>query len=480
MIDGRFTVLVGVMIGLSCAGLGFLFGTGSDISDIQGLYTTLMVVNVIILVPFCRDRAEKIAGKHISKEQGMVEAAGVLRDNVQQLQEEFWIKERANKAKSQFLNRMSHDLRTPMNAIMGYSMLLEQNSGNTQKVEYYARKINMSGHSLLEMINDVLDASSLESGQVKLINSEFSITEALEDVKAAVKPQMDNKNQQFGFYVTDSAGIDRVLADRHRLCQVLRNLLSNATKYTPEGGTIDMIVNLIGTKPGELQFLCQIKDTGCGMSSDFMDRMFQPFEREENRTSDNVQGTGLGLGIARSFTELMDGELQVESQLEKGTLVTVRLPLVSAEETALVLQNLHHNRNVMEGLSFLVAEDNESNAEILAEVLAGMGAECVIKGDGQAVVEAFEQSAPGDYDVILMDIQMPVMNGYQATAALRKCKHPQATDIPVIAMTADAFEEDVQHAFASGMNGHVAKPLNVQAFVNTIAELDLKNKNGTR
>lgn len=476
--------------------IGFAFGLIYEMAAVQPSvfqetdYATLkMILNVnaviavlcvtgfmCILIPAGRIMTGKAAEMYRKKNVCIKRAAAELKNNVLQLQYEYYMKERANKAKSKFMNRMSHDLRTPMNAIIGYSLLLDRCSDDPDKVAYYANKIKISGQTLMELINDVLDMSSIESGNVRLVNNEFSIISALEEVKSAIRPQTKEKNQSFNFYITNSSDKDRIIGDKQRFCQILRNLLSNATKYTPEGGTVDMIVNIIETKGDELQFLCQIKDTGCGMSEDFVERVFHPFEREDNAQNDNIQGTGLGMSIAKSFVELMNGQITVESKLNVGTLATVRIPLIPAREDIRTIKQMFRNQEVIKGLRFLAAEDNESNAEILQEVLSAMGAECVVTGNGQEVVETFEASGADDFDIILMDIQMPIMNGYQATAALRKCSHPRAEDIIVLAMTADAFEEDVQKAFVSGMNGHVAKPLDLQAFINTVAQLDLPKK----
>ncbi len=402
----------------------------------------------------------------------MKQRVSELKFQIRQLQNAYSLKERASKAKSKFLNRMSHDLRTPMNAIMGYSMLLQQSADCPDKVGHYARKINLSGQTLLELINDVLDMSCIESGNVKLVKHQFSIMEALDEVKAAIRPQIEARKQKFGFYITNRPEQDMITGDRQRICQILRNLLSNATKYTPDGGSVDMFVNFLETGNNEIRMLCQIKDTGCGMSEEFMQKIFRPFEREDNQLNDKNQGTGLGMSIAKSFLELMDGSIAVESKVNEGTLVTVQLPLIPAEvRTHNIFDIAEADYQIVKGLRFLAAEDNESNAEILKELLSFMGAECVIAGDGQAVAEIFEASAENEFDMILMDIQMPIMNGYQAATAIRKCGHPRAGDITIIAMTADAFEEDVQKAFVSGMNAHVAKPLELQSFINTIKSL---------
>lgn len=387
---------------------------------------------------------------------------------VEHLQQAYSESEKNYVAKSRFLNRMSHDLRTPMNAIMGYSMLLERCAENPERVSHYAQRIYVSGQTLLELITDALDMSCIESGNIKLVENEFSLLSVLEEVKNSVKPQIEAKNQSFHYYLTNSTGIDWITGDKQRLCQVIRNILSNATKYTQDGGSVEMTVSITeaGNRP---QMLCQIKDNGCGMSREFMETVFTPFEREDTELNTSIPGTGLGMCIARSFVELMEGTLFVESEPGSGTLVSVTIPLTPAVLTDKRMRNDYSGGETLKGMRFLAAEDNESNAEILSEVLNAMGAECTIVGDGQAAVEMFEQSEAGYYDIVLMDIQMPIMNGYQAAASIRRSRHQDARDIVIIAMTADAFEEDVQRTFVSGMNAHISKPIDLETFTKTVS-----------
>ena len=444
------------------------------------IYLMLFSTAAIVLLIRCRwksavehSRSNMINEKQRRQRTEVVSAVGKLQDAYMEAEQHYV-------AKSRFLHRMSHDLRTPMNAIIGYSMLLERTAGDAEKVNHYARRIFMAGQSLLELINDTLDMSCIESGRVKLVESEYSLLSALEEIKSSVKPQAESKNQNFRYYLMNNTGTDRIIGDKQRLCQIMRNILSNAVKYTPESGDLDMIVNIMEVAGGQPQMMCQIKDTGCGMSREFMQRLFIPFEREDNELNTGAEGSGLGMCIAKSFTELMNGKISVESESGKGTLVTVIIPLKPVGENDREIRHDFTAGGTLRGLRFLAAEDNESNAEILNEVLTAMGAECTIAEHGQAALDIFENSAPGQYDIILMDIQMPVMNGYQAASAIRQSKHPDAKSIKIVAMTADAFEEDVQKAFVSGMNAHAAKPLNLEAFTNTVASFDLKrNDNRT-
>ena len=395
---------------------------------------------------------------------------------IERIQNAYKSAEKTNKAKSKFMSRMSHDLRTPMNAIVGYSMLMEQSADEPGKVGYYTEKIILSSRALMELINDVLDMSSIEAGNVKLVKNNFSLDSAFEEVDAAIRPQSRSRGLNFNFYMNNETGVDMIVGDKQRLCQILRNLLSNAVKYTPEGGNVDLIVNVLNTNREEIHMLCQIKDTGCGISPQFLKRIFEPFEREDAGENVCSSGTGLGMPIAKSFVELMNGSIKVESKPGAGTLVTVKLPLIPVAKEESGPGHVIDNAELLKGIKFLAAEDNESNAEILYEVLSALGAECVVTGDGQEVVEVFEASAPDEFDIILLDIQMPVMNGYQAAATIRKSKHPAARDIAIVAMTADAFEEDVQRAFVCGMNGHVAKPMNLTRFISTVESLNVRRQ----
>lgn len=396
-----------------------------------------------------------------------------IKVSIGKLQEAYASSEKTYKAKSRFMNRMSHDLRTPMNAVMGYSALMERSAHDPEKVTHYAQRIHVAGQTLLELINDALDMSCIESGNLKLVEHEFSLKSAFEEVITAIKPQIEDKKQVFKLYLSNNTDKDLITGDKQRFCQVLRNLLSNAIKYTEEGGRVELTVSVIETGINRMQVTYQVKDNGCGMSGDFLRRLFQPFEREENELNTSIPGTGLGMCIAKSFVELMRGSISVESELGAGTLVTVRLPLKPVMKKDKTFNIAVYDSNELQGMHFLAAEDNESNAEILKEVLRAMGAECTLTDNGQEVVAAFEKSAPGTYDAILMDIQMPVMNGYQAANKIRDCRHPDGEKIAIIAMTADAFEEDVQKAFVCGMNAHVAKPLNLHSFIGTIKTLGL-------
>jgi len=527
--------------------------------------------------------------------------------------------EAANAAKSEFLSRMSHDIRTPMNAIIGFSTLLMKNADDPEKVRDQSRKILSSSNHLLGLINDVLDMSKIETGKFQLNVHPFHLSETVTMVDSIMRPQMQAKKQRFDVYVS-GARHDEFLGDDQRIQQILINILSNATKYTPEGGEIVMRVRSMPETSGRYEtFQFEIADTGRGMTEEYQKVIFEPFSQEKLKGSENVQGTGLGMAITRNMVNMMGGSIRVQSELGKGSTFTVAIPLqLPDEERDYAFWQTHSLthmlvvddeeevcRNVMEamegtgvrmeysldgeesvriltgaeaigdgfnlvlldwkmpgingvetarrirktlppdvliiiltaydyseiedearaagvdgfmpkpfflqsleraveatgrlkepgveaesaeaaeeeirldGMNILAAEDNELNAEILTELMNMHGANVTVYPDGQEAVKAFREAEPGTYDLILMDIQMPVMDGYEATKRIRAMageeglnpdKQKEAAEIPVIAMTANAFVEDVQKSLQCGMNAHVAKPLNIRALKTTIAE----------
>ncbi len=528
----------------------------------------------------------------------------------QKLQEALDAAKSANEAKSNFLSNMSHDIRTPMNAIVGFSVLLDRSADDPEKVREYTHKIMASSHHLLSLINDVLDMSKIESGKTSLNVGRFSLPELLEELGIILLPQAKAKEQEFSIH-TQGTPPELLMGDKLRLNQILINLLSNAIKYTQVGGHIDFTISEVEASPqySKLRFI--VKDDGIGMSEEFQEKIFQPFSREKNSVVNSIQGTGLGMAITKNLVDLMGGIIQVESAPGKGSTFTVELSFALAEpdesgdtwyrqkitrllvaddeediclniremmretgvdvnyvtsgsaavdatvrahkegndfnvilldwkmpgmdgvETArrirkvvkdipiLVLTSydwseieaeareaginafmskpfftstlwqtlkplfpdsaspipepVAPSESVMEGRLFLVAEDNELNAEILTEMLDMEGARCELAANGKQALELFERSEAGHFDMILMDVQMPVMNGYEATKAIRACPHPDAQTIPIVAMTANTFAEDVQNAFDAGMDGHLAKPINMDAVRKTVAQLLHRN-----
>ena len=371
--------------------------------------------------------------------------------------------ENANKAKTDFLSNMSHDIRTPMNAIIGMTSLIRHDAGNKAKVIEYADKIDISSQHLLGIINDVLDMSKIEAGKTVFKYTDFSILDFITELNTIFHSQIDEKNQTLTI-IKENIRHEWVNGDQVHLMQIFSNLVSNAVKYTQEGGKIQFLVEECETKSSvyaKYRFL--VSDNGMGMSADFKDTIFDAFTRAESSMTNKIQGTGLGMAITKNLVEAMGGTIDVESELGQGSCFEVLIDLRIAEDrfvsSAEQAEKDEPAGNVLKGMRFLCAEDNELNAEILMELLKIEGAECTICENGKRVLEAFEQSAPGDYDMILMDVQMPVMNGYEATKAIRRSSHELAKTIPIIAMTANAFSEDIQHSLAAGMNAHVSKPI---------------------
>lgn len=510
----------------------------------------------------------------------------------QQLAEALQAAQLASNSKTMFLSNMSHDIRTPMNAVLGFTSLLAMDAENPVKVREYTKKITASGQHLLSLINDVLDVSKIESGKVVLNMEKFTLNDLVSSVDAIIRPMADGRNQSFHVEVT---GIkhEYLLGDETRINQILINLLSNAVKYTQEGGNIWF--RMIGLKQRSSQYehiRIEVEDDGYGMTPEYLETIFDAFTRAENSTTNKVQGTGLGMAITKNIVELMGGTIDVSSEIDKGSIFKVELELripeghtdqrfwiehrigrilaiEDEEETCKTIQMLMNETGVLtdavlnleeavkkleacgsesydlvlmdwdiqegieaakkirkfvsqtapvlflasydakgletalelentgiltkpffvsalkekitelqngtekavpqkevcsslEGLHFLAAEDNEINAEILLEILEMEGADCEIAENGKLAVERFAQSAEGEFDAILMDVQMPVLNGYEATKAIRALKRRDAGQIPIIAMTANAFAEDEKEALAAGMDVHMAKPIDIQ------------------
>ena len=323
--------------------------------------------------------------------------------------------ENANKAKTDFLSNMSHDIRTPMNAIIGMTSLIRYDAGNKDKVIEYADKIDISSQHLLGIINDVLDMSKIEAGKTVFKYNDFSILNFIQEINTLFQSQIDEKKQTLTI-IKENIRHEWVNGDQVHLMQIFSNLLSNAVKYTQEGGKIQFLVEECETKSSvyaKYRFL--VSDNGMGMSADFKETIFDPFTRAESSMTNKIQGTGLGMAITRNLVKAMGGTIDLESKLGQGSCFEVLIDMRIAEERTIALAAQEEideqDDNILQGMRFLCAEDNELNAEILMELLKIEGAECIICENGERVLETFEQSAPGDYDMILMDVQMPVMNG---------------------------------------------------------------------
>ena len=385
--------------------------------------------------------------------------------------------ENANKAKTDFLSNMSHDIRTPMNAIIGIISLIRHNAGDKEKVIEYADKIAISSQHLLGIINDVLDMSKIEAGKTVFKYSDFSILDFIEELNTIFHSQANEKNQSF-IIKKENLKHEWVNGDKVHLMQIFSNLLSNAIKYTQEGGIIQFIAEESETNSstyGKYHFI--VSDNGMGMSADFKETIFDAFTRAESSVTNKIQGTGLGMAITKNLVESMGGTIEVESEPNRGSRFEVILNLKIVENRVVSsteqIEMHETDSDILDGMRILCAEDNELNAEILMELLKLEGAECTICENGKRILEAFEQSVPGEYDMILMDVQMPVMNGYEATEAIRRSSHEQAKTIPIIAMTANAFSEDMQHSLAAGMNAHISKPVDMKLLKKTIRNIKL-------
>lgn len=374
--------------------------------------------------------------------------------------------ENANQSKSVFLSRMSHDIRTPMNAIVGFSKLLDKDAEDPEKVREYTRKITASSSHLLGLVNDVLDMSRIESGKTTLNLTEETISKLVLGIDTVIRTQTNAKNQTLEIDA-DRIIHDAVIVDLVRLTQICMNLLSNAVKYTQEGGHIQFTIAECSVSGNTALYEIVVQDNGYGMSKDFLDKIFDSFTREEDSRTSRIQGTGLGMAITKSLVDLMGGTIRVQSEKGAGSRFTVDIPLRIHSEAAAQASGespeaaAGQQQSPLCGLHILAAEDNELNAEILEAVLELEGATCEICANGKLALDAFLLSRPGQYDLILMDVQMPVMNGYEAVSSIRSSGHPMAKTIPIVAMTANAFAEDVQNALDAGMNSHVAKPLDM-------------------
>lgn len=567
-----------------------------------------------------RERVHQKTGEHLyfyesvyrEKIDGQDKFIAVLSDRTEDKKAEDALKNAmeiaqvANKAKSAFLSNMSHDIRTPMNAIIGFTELLKRDAKDSDKVLQYTNKIYASGQYLLGLINDVLDMSKIESGKIVLNISEISLADFVEEISVMMRPQAKQKKQDFEIFVQDVRE-ETLLGDKLRLHQILINILSNAVKYTPEGGSIEFRISelpRINENFARIRFV--VKDNGIGMSEEYLSKIFDPFTRETSDTVNKIQGTGLGMAITKNLVDMMGGNIKVESKLGEGSTFTVEVELrideetvnnefweeygihktlvvdddesvclsvsetlkeaglesqyaMSGEEAVEEVEKLHNagsdfdlilldmrmngmngvetarrirdivakdvsililtsydwsefedeardagidaflpkpffisnlklnirklkddkkaaeegtvNDCSLSGKHFLAAEDNELNSEILVELLDMIGVSCEIAENGQVAVEKFTSAKKGTYDAILMDVQMPVMNGYDATKAIRASEHPDAKTIPIIAMTANAFAEDIKNALDAGMNAHIAKPVDMALLEKVVKDL---------
>jgi two-component system, sensor histidine kinase and response regulator len=381
------------------------------------------------------------------------------------------VAEKASKAKTDFLSNMSHDIRTPMNAIIGITTLMKNELHQPEKLAEHLGKLETSGRLLLGIINDILDMSRIESGKTTLNIEKTNLPQQVSQLDSIIRQQASQRRQTFT--VENHVQHENVLADPNRLNQVLMNILSNAVKYTPQGGHIRLEVEELTHTEHYAKYRFVVQDDGIGMSEAYQKTLFEPFTREEKSGTNRVQGTGLGMAITKSIVDLMGGTIHVESASGKGSRFEVVLELpIDAEadkvQTASALPEEDEAVSPLSGMKFLCAEDNAINAEILEMLLETKGASCTICSNGQEIVDAFASVKPGEYDMILMDVQMPVMDGLEATRRIRNGENPLGRIIPILAMTANAFLEDMQKSKEAGMDEHLSKPVDIAALEQTV------------
>ena len=389
--------------------------------------------------------------------------------------------EDASLAKTRFLNNMSHDIRTPMNVILGYAQLMEDELKGKDMPETleHLEKMQQSGNLLLSIINNVLDMARIESGRMELDENYCRI----EDVRKSLFAVFDEKarKKNIALHCTMNVEHEHVLTDVTKVKEIFVNILSNAIKYTPSGGSVMMSVDeLPCDEPGYMIVRNRVSDTGIGMSQDYMTKIFDAFTREQNTTKSKIAGTGLGMSIVRKYVDLLDGTIDVESELGKGSTITVTLKHKIADESYYLKKHIEESgtgSEILEGRNILLAEDNDLNAEITEAILERAGIKTERVEDGIQCVNMIEKMPAGTYDMILMDIQMPKMNGYKATQAIRRLPDKDKACIPIIAMTANAFEEDKRDALAVGMNGHIAKPIELDKLLSMLAEVIKQQEN---
>ncbi|MBP3884707.1 MAG: amino acid permease [Olsenella sp.] len=383
--------------------------------------------------------------------------------------------EETSKAKTVFLSNMSHDIRTPMNAIIGYTNIAKREGLSLEEVRGYLDKIDSSSKHLLALINDVLEMSRIESGKIDLDPVECDLRKTMNEVRDMFATQMQEKGITFS---VDTSGVrnGQVLCDVNRLNRVLLNLISNAYKFTPEGGRVSVtLAQVEAAMDGQGRYELRVKDTGIGMSPEFAERVFEAFERERNTTVSGIQGTGLGMAITKSIVDLMGGTIDIVTAPGEGTefIIGLDLELAHAGEEPDVRKAEDEQAGEVDFSTkrILLVEDNEINRDIATLILEDVGFNLESAENGKVAVEKVRASQPGYYDAILMDVQMPVMNGYEATRAIRALDDPDLAHIPILAVTANAFSEDVQNAREAGMDGHLSKPLDVPKVLQALGEL---------
>lgn len=375
--------------------------------------------------------------------------------------------EAGNRAKSDFLFNMSHDIRTPMNAVMGFLQLLDEQQDNAGRRKEYIRKIRASSDLLLSMVNNVLEMSKIEKGKIALEETVCSMDQLVGSVCAVIGPKMREKS--INFEIDINTRHDFICCDVAKIHEIFLNILNNASQFTPEGGKVSVRVTEIPSeKKGQSLFRTEIEDNGIGIAPEFIPHLFETFAREKNTTQSKTAGMGLGMAIVKKLVELMGGSIDVESEIGKGTKFIVTIPHRIPEEEEICKKGSGEKEDDFLGKRILLAEDNDFNADIATELLTEVGFKVERANDGDICVAMLERAENNYYDLVLMDIQMPKMDGYQATEAIRKMDNPSKSTIPIIAMTANTFEEDREKSSAAGIDVHLAKPIDVLNLLETL------------
>lgn len=399
----------------------------------------------------------------------------IEKERSEMLRQSLLLAQQANKAKNAFLASMSHDIRTPMNAIIGMANLALEDRENQEQITESLSVIKSSSEHLLLLINDILEMSRLESGNLTLNKEPFSIITECANIANAFKGIVIQKQQEFIFKI-ENVRDEFIIGDTSCLKRILNNLLGNALKFTPKNGKIYFKLFQEETvKENQVSFRFEIQDTGIGISKELLPKIFEPFQREQSEAINNIEGTGLGLAIVKALIELQGGAIKIESEQGKGTLFIIHISYLKAQkkENISSVQSVKISDINLHNQKILLFEDHPVNTLIATKLLQKMGAEVISAQNGKIGVELFEKSHKDEYNFILMDIQMPVMNGYEATKAIRESTHPNAKTVPIIAMTANAFAEDIHKSLNSGMNDHIAKPISTESIKNTLEKLGI-------
>ena len=389
--------------------------------------------------------------------------------------------EDASLAKTRFLNNMSHDIRTPMNAILGYAQLMvnELKGKNLPEISEYLKKLQQSGNLLLSIINNVLDMAQIESGRMEIDENYGRIEDIRQNLFEIFGDVAKKKNLVLQY--TINVEHENILTDTTKVKEIFVNILSNAIKYTSSGGSVKVSIDeLPCDEDGYMMVRTRVSDTGIGMSQEYLTNIFEAFTREQNTTKSKIAGTGLGMSIVKKYVDLLGGTINVESELGKGSTFTVTLKHRIADESYYVKKYIEESETgseILEGRNILLAEDNDLNAEIAEAILESAGLKIERVEDGIQCVNRIEKMPADTYDMILMDIQMPQMDGYKATQAIRNLPDKDKASIPIVAMTANAFEEDKRDAIAVGMNGHIAKPIQVDKMLSILSEVIRQQEN---